>query len=276
MRKQLGQMLIEARAIDEATLRTALADQRRWGRPLGRTLVELRLIREEDLVRVLGQQLGLPSVDLDRVAVPKSVIDLVPGTLAFQHNILPFAQPMKFLDVAMLDPTNLGIIDELRIRTQLNIRPYLAGPKMVERALIKYYGGNLGSAKPDFEIPMEAHIPSTSASPRPRSQTEERETVSISAELRDGLKPFPPGAPRERATRPSQPPPVATHPARSHNQIMPPPVAINRDKEIDALQDRISKLEALVARDEDVLRKLLALLIEKGLATRDEIVERLG
>jgi|MudIll2142460700_1097286.scaffolds.fasta_scaffold06160_3 hypothetical protein len=264
MRKQLGQMLIEAGAIDEAALRSALADQRRWGRPLGRTLVELRLIREEDLVRVLGQQLGLPSVDLDRVNIPKAVTDLVAGTLAFQHNIMPFAQPMKFLDVAMLDPTNLGIIDELRIRTQLNIRPYLAGPKMIERALVKYYGGTLGSAMPDYEIPMEAHLGVT---PRKRPLTEERDSVAISPDLRDGLKPFPPG--KERSP---------THPARGHDpQLLAGTVSIgDRDKEIEALQQRISKLEALVARDENVLRKLLALLIEKGLATRDEIVERLG
>ena len=260
MRKQLGQMLIEAGAIDEATLRTALADQRRWGRPLGRTLVELRLIREEDLVRVLGQQLGLPSVDLDRVNIAKNVIELVQGTLAFQHNIIPFAQPMKFLDVAMLDPTNLGIVDELRIRTQLNIRPYLAGPKMIERALVKYYGGTLGSAMPDYEIPIEAHLGPS----RPKSNTEERESVAIGGDLRDGLKPFPQG-------KPSQ------HPARrSPAELLGPPTVNTREKEIEALQQRVSKLEALVARDEDVLRKLLALLIEKGLATRDEIVERLG
>ena len=51
---------------------------------------------------------------------------------------------------------------------------------------------------------------------------------------------------------------------------------MQRDAEILSLQDRISKLEALVARDEEVLRKLLALLVDKGLATRDEIVERLS
>jgi hypothetical protein len=238
MRKQLGQMLIEADAIDENALRNALADQRRWGRPLGRTLVELRLIREEDLVRVLGQQLGLPSIDLDKVNVPKAVLDLVPASLAYQHNIVPFAQPMKFLDVAMLDPTNLGIVDELRIRTQLNIRPYLAGPKMIERALLKYYGGAIGMS-PEYEIPLEVE------------------------------KPKPPVQAPLQAHR--QPRVVGV------DHLMPPPVSIGgRDKEIDALQERISKLEALVARDEDVLRKLLALLIEKGLATRDEIVERLG
>jgi Type II secretion system (T2SS), protein E, N-terminal domain len=296
MRKQLGQMLIEAGAIDEAKLRAALADQRRWGRPLGRTLVELRLIREEDLVRVLGQQLGLPSVDLDRVTIPKAVTELVPGSLAFQHNLVPFAQPMKFLDVAMLDPTNLGVIDEIRIRTQLNIRAYLAGPKMIERALVKYYGASIGSVTA-YEIAIEANT----AVSRARPATEERESVAIDPQLprdpvvrdprdqlRDGLRPFPaqrssptvaPAAPA--AAEPAPPsrasPRTLVPPAPAvTSQILPPGVSIGRDAEIDALQDRISRLEALVARDEDVLRKLLALLIEKGLATREEIVDRLG
>ncbi|MDQ3298273.1 MAG: hypothetical protein M3619_16930, partial [Myxococcota bacterium] len=169
MKRKLGQMLIEAGAIDEAQLRAALADQRRWGRPLGRTLVELRFIREDDLVRVLGQQLGLPSIDLDKVPIPRAVLDLVPVQLAKSHNLIAFAQQMKFLDVAMLDPTNLGIIDELRIRTQLNIRAHLAGPKMIERALIKYYGGE--TALDEYQILM------TTPARRPATVPPERTSV---------------------------------------------------------------------------------------------------
>lgn len=260
-RKQLGQMLIEAGAIDEAQLRTALGDQRRWGRPLGRTLVELRLIAEEDLVRVLAQQLGLPTVDLDRLAIPRAVIELVPADLARLHNLVPFAQPMKFLDVAMLDPMNLGIVDELRIRTQLNVRPFLAGPKMIERALMHYYAHGPGTALDDFDVPILE--PARRAGP-----AQERASVAIGADLRDGLRPFPAATPAPAAA-PRRPQPLAEP---------PPPVSLppSRDDEIDALQQRISKLEALVARDENVLRKLLALLIDKGLATRDEIIERLG
>ncbi len=262
MKRKLGQMLIEAGAIDEAQLRAALADQRRWGRPLGRTLVELRLIREDDLVRVLGQQLGLPSVDLDHVEIPRPVLDLVAGQLAKAHNLLPFARQMKFLDVAMLDPTNLGIVDELRIRTQLNIRPHLAGPKMIERALLKYYGGD--TPLDDYQISMEAPTrrPSTPTAPQTRS------TVAVDNELRDGLRGYPSTQPTPVTFRPNAAP---TPPAPIAAPALAP-----RHLEIDALQARISKLESLVARDEDVLRKLLALLIDKGLATRDEIVERLG
>ena len=98
-------------------------------------LVEMKLVNETELVRALSRQLNLPTIDLDSFEIPRAVLDHVSGDLAQQLNLVPFAQPMKFLDVAMADPTNLGVIDELRIRTQLNIRPYLAGPKMIERAI---------------------------------------------------------------------------------------------------------------------------------------------
>jgi type IV pilus assembly protein PilB len=242
MRKQLGQMLIEAGAIDEATLRSALADQRRWGRPLGRTLVELRLINEEELIRILGQQLGLPSIDLDRVTVPKAVLDMVPVKLVNQHAIMPFAIAGKFLDVAMADPTNLGIIDELRIRTQLNIRSYLAGPWMIERAIFRHYGG----ANPQI---------GTRVGPsRAKTTSQTPEVIGFDAT-------------------------VGADAAVEHSEVQPRTTTRDtghRNEEIDALQDRISRLEALVARDENVLRKLLALIIDKGLATREEIVDRLG
>ena len=247
MRQRLGEMLIEAGAIDEMQLRSALADQRRWGRPLGRTLVEMRLIKEDDLVRVLAKQLGIEPVDLDKLQISRAVTELVPGHIAKQHNVVPFAQPMKFLDVAMLDPTNLGIIDELRIRTQLNVRPYLAGPKMIERNLERYYGRAGMKLSQSIEIPL-----SYDDTERPGAGE-----VALEPELRDGLRTF---------VNRTSPPPVA----RSGLEIA------SRDREIDALQERISMLESVVERDEQVLRKLLALLIEKGFATREEIIERLG
>jgi type IV pilus assembly protein PilB len=247
MRQKLGEMLIEAGAIDELQLKSALADQRRWGRPLGRTLVEMRLIREEDLVRVLAKQLGLQPVDLDRQEIPQNVIALIPAHLAKAQNVIPFNAPMKFIDIAMLDPTNLGVIDEIRIRTQLNPRTYLAGPKMIERALEKYYGA---SNPVEYEIPLD--------------DTPHPEDVSIPAtDARDGLR---------------------TYQRRPASIGLDSGISINahdlardsRDREIEALQARLSALEAMVERDETVLRKLLSLLIEKGIATRDEIVERLG
>jgi hypothetical protein len=176
---------------------------------------------------------------------------------------------MKFLDVAMLDPTNLGVIDEIRIRSQLNVRPYMAGPKMIERNIERYYGASTRMSA-EFEIPIVNEIP----------LKKDREEVSMPTDVRDGLRTFPQRAATTgsqqafsdltRSPAPTGPPPLG--PSIGPSEL---PVA-SRDREIDALQSRISMLEAIVQRDEAVLRKLLSLLIEKGIATREEIIERLG
>jgi hypothetical protein len=253
-RKKLGEMLVEAGVLSERGLTMALNEQRRWGGTLGRLVVDLKLVSEPELVRVLAQQLSLPTIDLDRMAIHQTVLDLVPSELAQQHNVLPFAQPMKFLDVAMADPTNLGLLDELRIRTQLNIRSYLAGPKMIERAIAKHYGRGFGYVhRPDIAIPMETGDMIASdapARPIPSSERIHPGRLALSRAPVPVLDPY--GDDSGPAIAPT-----------------------TRDAEIDALQGRISTLETLIARDEEVLRKLLALLVEKGVATREEILERI-
>jgi hypothetical protein len=189
---------------------------------------------------------------------------------------VPFAQPMKFLDVAMSDPTNLGIIDELRIRTQLNIRSFLAGPKAIERAIQRFYGRGFGAAasRRDIAVPIDMHTPidlepetvvrppggyQGLSGPAPAvSPTTAATAATAAAQSRDGLRPYPRNA-------------------HSPGTIMPPVAtsAAERDAEISALQIRLSQLETLVQRNEDILRKLVVLLIEKGLASRDEILERM-
>jgi type IV pilus assembly protein PilB len=268
-RKKLGEMLVEAGVLSEQGLRMALGEQRRWGGTLGRTLVEMKLVSESGLVQVLAQQLHLPAIDLDDLEIHPTVLELVPGELAEQHNLVPFAQPMKFLDVAMVDPTNLGVIDELRIRTQLNIRPYLAGPKMIERAIGKHYRRGIGRLHIRSSVPLESAMDVEPGPARPRSLPA---TADLQAEARrEGIRPFP------RKAAPLVGPDALPTSTASTDAAGPPAIAsTSRDAEIDALQHRISTLEALVARDENVLRGLLALLVEKGVATREEILARLG
>ncbi|MGE0398910.1 MAG: hypothetical protein AB7T06_19530 [Kofleriaceae bacterium] len=258
-RKKLGELLIEAGVIDDLSLRSALADQRRWGRPLGRTLVEMKLVEEPVLVDVLAKQLNCDAIDLDQLQIAPDVLKLVPAELARQAQIMPFRTIMKFLDVAMGDPTKLGLVDELRIRTQLNIRPFLCGPRQIERNIARYYGdGSKAEIVIPFDSPdsIELQTPTARAPTRQPAATNAPANVPVpSRTTSDIIRPYPR----------TMPPPAADAPP-----------SVVRDAEINALQVRISKLEALVERDEAVLKRLLALLIEKGVATRDEIVERLS
>lgn len=233
----------------EAGLEAALAEQQRWGGHLGRILVDMRLVSEEVLVKALSAQLNFPIIDLDRVEIPQEVLALVSSETAEENSVIPVRVDGKFLDVAMSNPINVGIIDELRIRTQLNVRPYLAGPYMVQRALARFYNRgvtvtNIGERDPSM-----------------------RET-SLAASGMRVLSESDAGIDTDAATLP--------HQAAGEGAADPSgDAAALQAAEIRALQERISALEALVSRDEDVLRKLLALLVEKGLATRDEILERI-
>ena len=97
---------------------------------------------------------------------------------------------MKFLDVAMAEPTNLGIIDELRIRTQLNIRPYLAGPKMIERAIAKHYRRGFGRALRREAVVSLDSAGDTVSLGHSEPQHERPDTAEIeAARRREGMRP---------------------------------------------------------------------------------------
>lgn len=227
-RKRLGEMLIDAKVIDDVQLRNALGEQRRWGGALGKILIDLGFVTEGVLVRSLSKQLNIPIVQLDTIAIAPEVLGKVSVELAEQHGVIPFQMQLKFLDVAMSDPMNMGILDELQIRTRLNVRPHLAGATQIQRAIRRSYYSEVDHEGVDVDFEDGAIIP---------SRSEKRRSEK------------------------------ATFNSRSDN------LADMREAEIAALQRRLSTLEALVARDENVIRKLLGLLVKKGVASREEILE---
>src|SRR5262249_38175976 len=247
--KKLGEILIQAGVLDEMKLRAALGEQQRWGGPLGKILIDMKFISEDALVQALSHQLNFPAVRLENREISSRAIELVPVEICEQHQLVPLGIDGKFLDVAMADPTNLSIIDELRIKTRLNVRAYLAGPRTIEKAIQQHYRGGGGIALDEVGesrpfVPMQ-------------SQVVDFEQKPSSRPTRDPLL----GADPEQ---------IAQAYART--------AALEEtggSGEIAQLKARIEQLEALLARDEDVLRKLLAILIQKGICTRQEILEHI-
>jgi type IV pilus assembly protein PilB len=257
-RKRLGEILVQAGVLTEAQLRAALNEQRRWGGPLGRVLIDMKLLPEDAMVQALSHQLNLPAVSLDHRTIENAVLDLVPGEMAEQHAMIPFAVQGKFLDVAMVDPTNMASIDELRIKTRLNVRPYLAGPKSIERALSRHYGRGVAPVDVGTSMGGASQSPPDSAVPV-NSPMFDSEPMQLTSSLT-------PTSATQTAT------------ARRAGQFGLAELAAREtasERTIAALKERVDNLEALVARDEDVLRKLLTFLVQKGLATREEILERI-
>jgi hypothetical protein len=154
-RKRLGDLLLEEGLIDRFQLQAALAEQKKWGGRLGRHLIELGILSEEVLVKVLSKLLALPSVDVGRLSMAASVIQYVPAKTAEKFHVIPIGVEespagKRTIIVAMSDPTNLAALDELRFTTGCAVRPVVSGDSSIERAIRTYY--HAGEA-----VPQQGH-----------------------------------------------------------------------------------------------------------------------
>ncbi|MDH5694868.1 MAG: ATPase, T2SS/T4P/T4SS family, partial [Gammaproteobacteria bacterium] len=153
-RKKLGQLLCEKSYLDEPRLEFALAEQKIEHRRLGQILLELGYITQAHLNEALALQVGIERVDLTDVPVGGEIISLVPAELVSKYNILPLRQEDGRLVVAMTDPFQPQIIEDLRLVTGCSVRRYYADPIEMENAIMRFYGSNVARMLDDL-VPAE-------------------------------------------------------------------------------------------------------------------------
>jgi len=112
--KRLGDILIEQGVISPLELDEASQRQRLTGEMMGRVLVSMGLCEEQDIVEALGIQMGMERVDLPKLKVRDEVLRRIPPDVARFYNIVPIRENNGTLIVAMADPLNLRVLDDLR------------------------------------------------------------------------------------------------------------------------------------------------------------------
>lgn len=137
-RKKLGDLLVEAKIISEATLQTALQQKDR-DEKLGDYLVHHGYITEQQLIEVLEYQLRIPHVNLNQLAIEDHVLKLVPKELAKRAQLIPLQRKEDQLYIAMADPMDYFAIEELRLATGCQIETSIASKSDIVRAITKYY-----------------------------------------------------------------------------------------------------------------------------------------
>lgn len=141
-KKRLGELLIEAGVIDEHQLRSALGHQKQWGVKIGQALVDLKIATELQIVDALSKKLGIETMRLDLLEPSpafEAALKLVPRELARAQNLLPVSTDVSSVTIAMSDPTNVAIVDEIAFRTGKKVRIVLAGDREIARNIRKYY-----------------------------------------------------------------------------------------------------------------------------------------
>ena len=140
MASNLGELLLREKILSVDQLRSALEFQKKNSLPVGTSLVQLGYLTEEDIAQALSRQLGYPYIDLDQFEVYPEVISLIPADVAKKHMVMPIHRIRSFLTLAMVDPTDLEIIEDIRFRTGLSIQPVIASETGVVNAINKYFG----------------------------------------------------------------------------------------------------------------------------------------
>ncbi|BAJ00260.1 GspE/PulE family protein [Shewanella violacea] len=116
LKMRLGDLLVQEQIIGEAQLLEALAEQRSSGKKLGRTLIDLNCITEEQLLRFLSQQLNIPFLDISKRPIPSKVVNLLPEVQARRFRALVVEDNGDSVLVVMSDPADLQAMDNLEVQ----------------------------------------------------------------------------------------------------------------------------------------------------------------
>jgi type IV pilus assembly protein PilB len=148
--ERLGDLLVREKLITREQLDKAVQEQKQSGTRVGYNLVKLGFIQETELTKILARQFKMPAVDLSRFEVDPRIAKLVPGDLAMKHLVLPLKRDGRVLTVAMADPTNLGVLEDLKFITRYDIFPVIGGEFSIKSAVDKIYEAAMDSQVSDL------------------------------------------------------------------------------------------------------------------------------
>lgn len=138
--RQLGQLLVTHGKLDADDLEIALREHHKTGERLGAVLVKMGIVSEDDVMRALAEQLQLPYVKPSELQIRKEVIEKIPAKLVNHYRLVPIEQTNGTIRVAVCDPLDIHMLDDLHLMLKLEVEPVVATGKEIDDAIKKYYG----------------------------------------------------------------------------------------------------------------------------------------
>lgn len=141
---KIGELLLKENKIDQEQLTEALEIQKREPGKLGSVLIRLNFVTEEDIAQVLSKQFGYPSINLSKFDIDEKMMELIKPDIARKHVVMPVHRIGSILTLAMADPSNLLVQEEIRFSTNLRIQAVIAPESSILDAIEKNYGSSTG------------------------------------------------------------------------------------------------------------------------------------
>jgi type IV pilus assembly protein PilB len=137
---KLGELLVHNKLINEDQLKKAIELQRKESGRLGSNLIKLGFLSEEELVSFLSKQYGVPAINLSDYVIDSSVTKFIPQEVSQKYQIIPVARVGATLTIAMVDPSNVFAIDDVKFMTGYNVEPVVAAETAIREAIAEHYG----------------------------------------------------------------------------------------------------------------------------------------
>ncbi|MBR6959143.1 MAG: Flp pilus assembly complex ATPase component TadA, partial [Clostridiales bacterium] len=138
--KRLGDILIESGFLSAAELSEALTNSKETGKRLGEVIVDMGLMSEFDILRAVSSQYDYPIIDLTSIEIDQKATSLFDEKYCVENCVLPIGFDGDNLVVAIDDPMNILIMDDLQFRSGYNVTPMLATKTSILEAVKVNYG----------------------------------------------------------------------------------------------------------------------------------------
>ena len=140
LKEHLIEILIKNKLVSEGKLKKAIHKQKQKGGNLSKILVDDKVIGERELMAVLSQELHIPPINLSRYNIDKDLAALIPERLVKLYNIIPISKLGNRLSIAMSDPLNIFVADDIRALTGCEVDPVIATENEIKQAINMLYG----------------------------------------------------------------------------------------------------------------------------------------
>jgi len=141
---KIGEFLLNDSRITPEQLQNALEAQKNEPGKLGSILIRMGYVTEEDIAQALSKQFGYPSINLSKFDIDEKVLELIKPEIARKHIVMPVHRIGSMLTLAMADPSNLFVQEEIRFSTNLRIQAVIAPETSIIESIDKYYGSSTG------------------------------------------------------------------------------------------------------------------------------------
>jgi len=140
LKDRLMQALINSKLITQKDIERAESIQMKSGGSLGSILIREGMVSEKDLMSIMSKELSMPAINLLKYKMDKDCVKIIPESIARQHRAIAICRLADTLIVAMADPLNIFIVDDLKAVTRFNIEPVLSTETDILDAIDKLYG----------------------------------------------------------------------------------------------------------------------------------------